>query len=93
MEDLIGAINVAKNKLSNIDLDAASNDRERAVLQELKDKLQALEDKMKAKKKKHSEAVFKYYKARAEKDEVFREKEKARHRKKYEANKEASIQR
>jgi hypothetical protein len=62
-------------------------------LQELKDKLQALEDKMKAKKKKHSEAVFKYYKARAEKDEVFREKEKARHRKKYEANKEASIQR
>ena len=41
----------------------------------------------------HSEAVLKYYKARAEKDEEFREKERARHRKKYEANKEASIQR
>ena len=62
-------------------------------LQELKDKLRDLEDKMKTKTKKHSEAVLKYYKSRAEKDEVFREKERARHRKKYEANKESSIQR
>ena len=63
------------------------------TVQELKDKLQAIEDNIKEKQKIHSETVLKYYKARAEQYEAFREKEKARHRKKYEANKESSIQR
>lgn len=43
MEELVNAINVAKGKMSNIDIDSANNDRERAVLQELKDKEESID--------------------------------------------------
>lgn len=43
MEDMVAAINVAKGKKSDIDLDSAHNDRERAILQEMKEKEEAID--------------------------------------------------
>lgn len=43
MEELVDAVNVAKNKKSDIDLDSAQNNRERAILQEMKEKSEAID--------------------------------------------------
>jgi hypothetical protein len=43
MEELIDAINVAKNKKSNVDIDSAQNDRQKALLQEMKEKEEAID--------------------------------------------------
>lgn len=43
MEDLIEAAQVAKNKQSSVDLNAAQNDRERAVMLEIKEKEEAID--------------------------------------------------
>lgn len=43
MEDLVGAVTAAKNKQANVDLDSAQNDRERAILREIKEKAEAID--------------------------------------------------
>ena len=43
MEELISAVNVAKGKQANVDLSDAQNDRERAVLMELKEKAESID--------------------------------------------------
>jgi hypothetical protein len=43
MEELISAVNVAKGKQANVDLNDAQNDRERAVLMEIKEKAESID--------------------------------------------------
>ena len=62
-------------------------------LQELKDKLQVLEDKMKVKKNNIVNLFWNTIRPGQKRTRNSEEKERARHRKKYEANKESSIKR
>lgn len=43
MEDLVNAVNVAKNKKSDVDVSSAQNDRQKALLQEMKEKEEAID--------------------------------------------------